>query len=483
MARSPVLILVILYLSLVASAYGFVAPTSHSKNMTKLTSATTKAKATKSSVLTSMKNKKQSPQVKKMKGNNIRWAVHGIATELFHNIFLRTFSRIKTQLSFSSKQQRLEMQKRYRQPPKHELAVVTGATGGIGTQIAHDLALRGYDVVVAARDAKRGNALVKEIEDVLKVTPIEKKISFPVNIPDDTSKGGGNESTISSKRKGGSDDAMPTISFVEYHADKPLSAIDVASSIKGLAGSSRLSVLINNAGIMGKSKRLSMRVNLVGPAMLTFALLPLMMKSGEEGSGTPPTVINVGSSAHLRATYVMDEEDSLLLTEEDGSTDGKTQSWIDSLPDVDDEDLSVYAQSKLALMQFSTLLRNWLPNSGSGLSVQVFDAHPGLVWTPLLRNHIGDKAVGTLTKTGLAGLIYKSSSEGAQAIVSALDYSPTIISKEQTYFVNGQPGGYSASESTSLDASVLLWKRALAPEVEGVVELPKGWGRDNEDKQ
>ncbi|KAL7532486.1 hypothetical protein ACHAXR_004665 [Thalassiosira sp. AJA248-18] len=126
-------------------------------------------------------------------------------------------------------------------------------------------------------------------------------------------------------------------------------------------------------------------------------------------------------------------------------------------------------------MQFSTLLRQWLPKSDP--PVQIFDAHPGLVWTPLLRNHIGDKAVGTLTKTGLANLIYKSSSEGANAIVSALDcFSSTSLSKGQIYFVNGQPGGYAASESASLDASIQLWKYVLAPEVEGVVELPEGWG-------
>lgn len=380
----------------------------------------------------------------RMKSNTLRWAIHGVATELFNNIFLRTFSRLRTRL-FASEEQRLQMQnrQRYRQSPKHEIAVVTGATGGIGSQIAHDLAFRGYDVVIAARDEVRGDALVKEIEGLLKVTPIKD----------------GNKSN-------GEGD-MPTISFVEYHADVPKSALNVASSIKDLGSS--LSVLVNNAGIMGKSKQLSMKVNLVGPAMLTFALLPLMAKSK-----TPPIVINVGSSAHLRATCVIDEES---LSSE--VTDGNKRSYIETLPDIADNDLSTYAQSKLALMQFSTLLRHWLPKSGNP-PIRIYDAHPGLVWTPLLRNHIGDKAVETLTRTGLANLIYKSSSEGAQAIVSALAYAPSVAAtKEQVYFVNGKPGGYAASESTSFDASIQLWKLLLAPEVEGAVELPKGWGVDS----
>eukprot|EP00571_Detonula_confervacea_P011112 CAMPEP_0172307738 /NCGR_PEP_ID=MMETSP1058-20130122/8518_1 /TAXON_ID=83371 /ORGANISM="Detonula confervacea, Strain CCMP 353" /LENGTH=466 /DNA_ID=CAMNT_0013019981 /DNA_START=21 /DNA_END=1421 /DNA_ORIENTATION=+ len=379
---------------------------------------------------------------KKMKSNNIRWAVHGIVTELFQNIFLRTLRQVRTRI-FASKEQRLEIQncQRYRQSPKHLIAVVTGATGGIGSQIAHDLAFRGYDVVIAARDAVRGDALVKEIQGLLKVTPVKEK------------------------RESSSEGDLPTISFVEYHADVPQSALDLASSIEDLG--SPVSLLINNAGIMGKSKQLTMKVNLVGPAMLTFILLPLMAKST-----TPSTVINVGSSAHLRATYVIDGES---LTS--GDSNGNKQSYIDTLPDIEDDDLSTYAQSKLALMQFSTLLRHWLPKDNP--PIQIVDAHPGLVWTPLLRNHIGDKAVRTLTKSGLAKLIYKSSSEGAQALVSALDSaSLTTSSKEQVYFSNGQPGGYASSESASFDASFQLWTYVIAPEVEGVVDLPEGWGLD-----
>ena len=127
-------------------------------------------------------------------------------------------------------------------------------------------------------------------------------------------------------------------------------------------------------------------------------------------------------------------------------------------------------------MQFSTLLRHWVKKSGTNVPIQIFDAHPGLVWTPLLRSHIGDRAVGALTKSGLARLIYKSSSEGAQAIVSALDSAPSL-STEKVYFVNGQPGGYAASESTSIDASIQLWEHVLAPDVEGIAHIPEGFGK------
>ena len=384
--------------------------------------------------LTSTSPKLPSPpptQKNKMKSNNIRWVVHGILTELFYNVFVRTINRTRTRM-FATKEERLALDNniRNRLPPKHEVAIVTGATGGIGSQIATDLAYKGYDVVIAARNTKMGKELVKKIQDELKNT------------------------SSSSKDQ---EDELPTIRFVEYHADDPQSAISMASSIKDMK--SPLTVLINNAGIMGKSKRLSMQVNLLGPVWLTFALLPQMITKG--------TVINVGSSAHLRATSVIDED---LIPSE---SSGEKQSYVESLPGVADDDLSTYAASKLALMQFSTLLRQWL-SKNDHKSIQIIDAHPGLVWTPLLRNHIGDKAVSTLTKTGIANLIYKSSSEGAAAIVSALSHSAPVTN-DQVYFVNGKPGGYSTLESVSLEASNQLWKIVLKPEVDGIVELPKGW--------
>ncbi|MFD6290672.1 SDR family NAD(P)-dependent oxidoreductase [Streptomyces sp. NPDC060205] len=44
------------------------------------------------------------------------------------------------------------------------IALVTGATSGIGSAIARNLAAQGADVVLHGRDQRRGEALVKEIE-------------------------------------------------------------------------------------------------------------------------------------------------------------------------------------------------------------------------------------------------------------------------------------------------------------------------------
>ena len=288
-------------------------------------------------------------------------------------------------------------------------------------------------MVIAARDVIRGKQLVAEI--------VKRLADAPICNDDVTSD---------------NSSALPTISFVEYHADQSHSALDVASFVKGLDG--QVTVLLNNAGIMGRSKQLTMKVNLLGPVFLTMALLPLL----NESSKASPIVVNVGSSAHLRATHAIDEEFTLEMNE----------TYISALPNVEDKDLSTYSQSKLALMQFSTLLRHSLSKGGS--SIKVYDAHPGLVYTPLLRNHIGDRAANILSKTGLAELVYKTPLEGAQSLVAALDFSQKMLtmSTEQIYFENGKPDGYATPESRDYSASSKLWNYVIAPEVEGSISLP-----------
>ncbi|KAL7469996.1 hypothetical protein ACHAXS_010240 [Conticribra weissflogii] len=489
--------------------------------------------------------------------NNIRWAFHGIVTELFHNMILRPLLTLRRPSSSSSlehsqisttttkdtspvanttdtKQSKC-VRLRGRLPPKNEIAVVTGATGGIGSEIARDLAFRGYDVVIAARDVKRGEELVGDILKELRECDVKHSGDSL-----DAVEGSG----VGDDDEGDSIENAPLVTFVEYHADRPESAKNVASAIERLIKNNineettssnaashntrKLTILINNAGIMGKSKQLTMKVNLIGPALLTLALLPLMTDgntgpsssscfgnkerdhssyecSSSSSSSSMPMVINVGSSAHLRASSVFDGHSTDIDREECGT------SFVETIPDVPDSDLSTYAQSKLAILQFSTLLRHGLdanrPNDSSDndensctpVRVRIVDAHPGLVWTPLLRNHIGNAATDALQITGLARWMYKSPAEGASAIVSAVDYfvgaeekstfsndddgggtssTTRMPLREQVYFVNGRPGGYAAVESRDWNACWRLWREVILPEVKGMVTLPEGWGAE-----
>lgn len=132
------------------------------------------------------------------------------------------------------------------------LAIVTGSTGGIGREVAFGLAERGFNVVCAARDPLRGEALAAEI----------------------AARGG-------------------RASFAELHLDSPTAVREFAAAYRGRS----VALLVNCGGVMGASVTTeeTMKVNLFSPVVLTLELLP-SLRAGGGGR-----VVNVGSSSHLRA--------------------------------------------------------------------------------------------------------------------------------------------------------------------------------------
>lgn len=140
--------------------------------------------------------------------------------------------------------------------------LVTGATGGIGLETVRALARRDARVIVGARDAERGKAIV----DLLR-------------------------------------------------ADAELLVIDVSSAASVRAAAERflaehpvLDVLVNNAGTVSAKRtssvdghELTWATNVLGAHRLTQALLPALLASHE------PRVVNVGSSAHRSGELVWDD--------------------------------------------------------------------------------------------------------------------------------------------------------------------------------
>src|SRR3989304_5010404 len=143
-------------------------------------------------------------------------------------------------------------------PLEGQVAVVTGASRGIGRAIAVDFARAGADVVVSARSSE----------------------SAPSKLP----------GTIEQ-----------TAREVEAEGRRALAvATDVTdeAQVQALAGFGRIDVLVNNAGISFPApfaqtplKRwdLVMNVNLHGPVMCTQAFLPRMLEQG------PGRIINISS--------------------------------------------------------------------------------------------------------------------------------------------------------------------------------------------
>jgi retinol dehydrogenase-12 len=168
-----------------------------------------------------------------------------------------------------------------------KVILVTGATGGIGVETVRALARRDARIIVGARDAERGAAIVASLR-----------------------------------------------------ADAELLVIDVSSFASVRSAAERfaathpkLDVLVNNAGVVVAKRTLGVdghevtwATNVLGPFLLTQALLPLLRAAPE------PRVVNVGSSAQRYGRLVWDDLEF---------AERRYTGW------------KAYSQSKLALMLFT----------------------------------------------------------------------------------------------------------------------------------
>ncbi len=149
------------------------------------------------------------------------------------------------------------------QPLSGKVAVVTGASSGIGRAIAIEFARAGADVVVSARSSEKApSKLPGTIEDTAREVEAagRRAIAVPTDVTDEAQ--------------------------VQAMAQRTLDELG------------RIDILVNNAGISFpapfsktplKSWDLVMNVNLRGPVMCTQAFLPRML---EQGSGR---IINISS--------------------------------------------------------------------------------------------------------------------------------------------------------------------------------------------
>ncbi|MFF5537176.1 SDR family NAD(P)-dependent oxidoreductase [Streptomyces cinerochromogenes] len=144
------------------------------------------------------------------------------------------------------------------------VAVITGATSGLGRIAALDLARRGYRLGIVARSAERAEALLGELEQVA----------------------GGARADV-------------------FLADLGLVAQARRAGQEIAARYARLDVLVNNAGLHAFAQRVTAEglaemtaVNYLGPFALTQALTDTLLASG------PARIVNVASEASRRAGHV-----------------------------------------------------------------------------------------------------------------------------------------------------------------------------------
>jgi len=203
-----------------------------------------------------------------------------------------------------------------------KLAVITGATGGLGLEAALELAAAGCEVILAGRNPAKGR------EAVARILAQHGAAKVRFEIVD-----------------------LSSLASVKDFADRLLAAGDP------------IDILVNNAGVMALPKRETtidgfeqqFGTNYLSHFALTARLLPLL-------TATRARVVQVSSIAHRAGKIRLDD---LNFTQ-------KYKPW------------PVYSQSKLAMLMFAIELDRRSKAHGWGLTSVA--AHPGIASTQLMAN-------------------------------------------------------------------------------------------------
>lgn len=231
-----------------------------------------------------------------------------------------------------------------------KLALVTGATGGLGYETALALARKGADVVLAARNAEKGRAALALIR---------------------------------------ADAPQARLRFERLD----LASLDsVATVAERLLGEGRaIDLLVNNAGVMALPTRqvtddgfeMQLGVNYLSHYALTARLLPLLRKS------RAPRVINLSSLMHRAGRIQLDD----------------LQSERRYSP------TAAYGQSKLAMLMFARELQQRSDRQDWGLLSVA--AHPGYARTELIPNGPGADSWTSRLSIALQPIMSQSAADGA----------------------------------------------------------------------
>ncbi len=238
-------------------------------------------------------------------------------------------------------------------------AVVTGATGGLGFETAAGLARAGGHVVLAGRDAAKGQAALARLRREVPGATVEFEMLD-----------------------------LASLASVQAFAGRMLAAGPV------------LDTLVNNAGVMAPPARrttadgfeLQFGTNYLGHFALTARLMPALLRA-DAGA----RVVQVSSVAHRRGRIAWDDLQS----------ERRYNPW------------AAYSQSKLAMLMFALeLARRAKAQNWPLVSVA---AHPGWAATDLIANGLGSGAPGVKSRLLDAGfrLVAQSAADGARPLVYA----------------------------------------------------------------
>lgn len=247
------------------------------------------------------------------------------------------------------------------------VAVVTGASGGLGYETACGLAARGATTILAGRNAARGQAALDRLRARVAET--------------------------------GGAEARADFMMLDLGSLRSVAAFAQALGER----TDRLDILVNNAGLMGAPRRaqtedgfeLQFGTNYLGHFALTGRLRPLLLRAPDGGR-----VVSVASLAAWRGRLVFDD----------------LQARHRYAP------FGAYRQSKLANLIFALELDR-LAQSG-GWNLHSLAAHPGWAVTDIMASRVpeapnaAERAIRGMVRA-IFRLMGQSAEAGARPILFA----------------------------------------------------------------
>ncbi len=288
-----------------------------------------------------------------------------------------------------------------------KLALVTGATGGLGYETALELARAGADVVLTGRNAGKGASALDRIRTEApgaKVSYQNLDLSLLANVP----------------------------RFVEDFS----------------ARHGRLDILVNNAGVMAPPERETTRegfelqfvTNYLSHFALTAGLLPLLM------AAPAARVVPLAS-----------------IAARNGRIDfANLQSERSYSPMVS------YSQTKLACLMFGFELQR--RSDANGWGIKSITAHPGISRTELVNNGMGEASMAGFFRRNFS-FMFQPVPQGAlptlMAATAPAAKAGGYYGPKGLFEIRGEPGEASPP-SQSLDIAVArrLWD--VSAELSGV---------------
>jgi len=207
--------------------------------------------------------------------------------------------------------------------------LITGANRGIGQQVARVLATQGWNVLVGARDRKKGEATAKRLRD----------------------------------------DTGGRVRAVELDVTSDQSVTTAAQKLRD--GAIELDALVNNAGVYGASSNpaQTLETNFFGPLRTTLAMLPLIVDGGSITNVTSGlgSLSNLDARPRAELVAITDRDALAAHVRTLAGTNG--HGW----------GTDVYGASKAALDQLTRILAREL----APRSIRVNSTDPGWARTDM----------------------------------------------------------------------------------------------------